>query len=140
MQSDAHLELEVKGADMSTIHVDAKLAGFEERLTGVEKSVDEVARAIGTLSTEIRQSQKTQWPVIWQAMTVAISVLGLIGAMAYWPVRVEQARLQLEMDKQEAQIVPRREAELWRQFTKDIYDDHQRRLNRMEEYLFRLQK
>lgn len=82
----------------------AHLATLETRVSGLEKGVGDIVSSINTLSRKLDEKSQTQWPVIWSAAGVCISILIGIGSLAYWPV-VNR------MDKIEEAIVPRREHE-----------------------------
>lgn len=46
-----------------------------------------VQAGLASLTSELRGSQKTQWPVIWSAIGVCFAVLGGLGAAIYLPQR-----------------------------------------------------
>ncbi|WP_196237541.1 hypothetical protein [Rhizobium leguminosarum] len=52
-----------------------------------------VNAAIGTLSNELRNSGKTQWPVIWSAIAVGVGILSGLGFMALQPIKDNNLRL-----------------------------------------------
>lgn len=52
-----------------------------------------VNAAIGTLSNELRNSGKTQWPVIWSAIGVGVVILSGLGFMALQPIKDNNGRL-----------------------------------------------
>lgn len=43
--------------------------------------------ALTGITTELRGSSRTQWPVIWSAIGVSFAVLGAVGALALTPIR-----------------------------------------------------
>lgn len=49
---------------------------------------------LATLSNELRNSGKTQWPVIWSAIGVGILILSGLGFMALQPIKDNTARLE----------------------------------------------
>lgn len=62
-----------------------------------------VQSAITSLTNEFRGSTKTQWPVIWSAIGVALSFAVIVGGMAYWPIRENTSDLKvavIELAKQ----------------------------------------
>jgi hypothetical protein len=56
-----------------------------------------VNASLSTLSHELRSNSKTQWPVIWAAIGVSFSVLGVVGAMAYFPIREGQVEVKTDI-------------------------------------------
>lgn len=56
-----------------------------------------VNASISQLSNELRGNSKTQWPVIWAAIGVSFTVLGGVGAMAYYPVREAQSETKTDI-------------------------------------------
>lgn len=56
-----------------------------------------VNASISQLSNELRGNSKTQWPVIWAAIGVSFSVLGGVGAMAYFPIREAQTEVKTDI-------------------------------------------
>ncbi len=54
--------------------------------------------AIGTLSNELRNNSKTQWPVIWSAADVSFAVLAALGAFFYNTLTKTQ-------DRQDASLI-----------------------------------
>ncbi|MDM9629554.1 hypothetical protein QTL95_27085 [Rhizobium sp. S152] len=55
--------------------------------------------AIGTLSNELRNNSKTQWPVIWSAAGVCFVVLSALGAFFYGTLSKGQDRLDVAIIK-----------------------------------------
>lgn len=48
---------------------------------------------IATLSNELRNNSKTQWPAIWAALSVGVAILTGLGFMALQPIKDNNARL-----------------------------------------------
>lgn len=99
---------------MADDNTPVQLAALDQRVTGLEQGIKDVVTAVSILSNEIRQGSKTQWPVIWSAMGVGLTMLGLVGVLVYRPVDTAvtdvKSRL-IEMDKEQ---VPRVEHErIW---------------------------
>jgi hypothetical protein len=127
---------------------DVHLAALDQRVTGLEQGIKDVVTAVSILSNEIRQGGKTQWPVIWSAVGVGISVLSLIGAMAYFPIREAQADFRNDLHRLDGEMVPRVEHErIWR-YQERLSDlnvvnataraeELQRRIARVEDDLYR---
>lgn len=56
-----------------------------------------IQSALAGLSNELRGSQRTQWPVIWSAAAVCVSILGGLGFVLLQPVKdnVAEAKAQI---------------------------------------------
>ena len=75
--------------------LDDRVLGVVRHVRGLEHTMREnfgaLAVRLDRLSTEMSAGQKTQWPVVWAAMGVCVSILGLIGGILYYPIRSELA-------------------------------------------------
>lgn len=69
--------------------------------------------AIGTLSNELRNNSKTQWPVIWSAAGVCFVVLSGLGAFFYGTLSKTQDRLDNAIARVTESVVTQKEME-WR--------------------------
>ncbi len=80
----------------------ARYAALDERVTNLRTSMVNLEGEMRSgfvalnshltaMSTELRGSQKTQWPVIWAAAGVMFSVLMGIGGALYLPIRGDLA-------------------------------------------------
>src|ERR1044072_5766357 len=49
---------------------------------------------LNAISNELRNSGKTQWPVIWSAIGVGVVILSGLGFMALQPIKDNNARLE----------------------------------------------
>jgi uncharacterized protein YdaU (DUF1376 family) len=49
---------------------------------------------LATLSNELRNSSKTQWPAIWAALSVGVAILTGLGFMALQPIKDNSVRLE----------------------------------------------
>jgi hypothetical protein len=125
---------------------DAKshIASIDERVSGLERAVEAVARGVRELSQEIRQSTKTQWPAIIAAGSLAVTVITAIGLLAYMPIQQKQTDLDRALVKVLDNMVSQREAIASRGYEDKLRDmlerdvsRHERRLDRMEQYVFR---
>ena len=91
-----------------------RVEGQGRRLTNLENTVTQgfkqVEASIGGLAAEFRSSQRPQW----QAIGVAITFAAMIGALAYWPIRENQANLKTQIDALTSVAITRAEME-WRQ-------------------------
>lgn len=69
--------------------------------------------AINALSTELRGSSKTQWPVIWSAIGVSFAILIAVGSQSISPLRDDIAELKAT-DAAAAESMVTREELDWR--------------------------
>lgn len=72
-----------------------------------------VNAALGTLSNELRNSGKTQWPVVWAALSVGVTILAGLGFMALQPIKDNNARLESALVRMTESSVSQKEME-WR--------------------------
>jgi hypothetical protein len=86
--------------------------------------------AIGTLSNELRNNSKTQWPVIWSAAGVCFVVLSGLGAFFYGTLSKTQDRLDTAIGKVTESVVTQKEME-WR--TARSAEDRQRTDNAVKD-------
>jgi hypothetical protein len=92
----------------STAHVPfdpfVRFAAFEERLTNfgtrftsleqnTQQSFNALATQLNSLATEMRNSQKTSWGTIIGLMTVGLTIIGMVGALVWWPVQTAVTEL-----------------------------------------------
>lgn len=77
----------------------AQWAGLEQRVTGLEKGVQDILGTLRGLSGQLMSNQKPQWGVIWSALGVMCTVLTLVGGLAYMPVVQNLGRLDAINDK-----------------------------------------
>lgn len=115
----------------------AHIASIEERVTGLEKGMRDIVDAVRSLSSEIRQNGKTQWPVVVAALGVTVTILTSLGVLAYMPIQQKQETLERGLLKLTDVMVTQRETELINRFRQSEIDKHERRLDRLEEYVFR---
>lgn len=72
-----------------------------------------IQAGLASLTSELRGSTKTQWPVIWSAIGVCFVVITAIGGLAYAPVTSGMARLDDALTSLSEKIVTRQEMD-WR--------------------------
>jgi hypothetical protein len=122
----------------------AHIASIDERVSGLERSIRDVVTAVQALGTELRNSSKTQWPAILAAGSLAVTVITAIGLLAYMPIQQKQTDLDRAMTKVMDSMVSQRETAMSRSYEDRLRDmlekdvsRHERRLDRMEQYVFR---
>jgi hypothetical protein len=72
-----------------------------------------VNAAIGTLSNELRSNSRTQWPVIWAALSVGVTILAGLGFMSLQPIKDNTGRLETALVRLSESVVTQKEME-WR--------------------------
>lgn len=72
-----------------------------------------VNSAIGTLSNELRTNSRTQWPVLWAALSVGVTILAGLGFMALQPIKDNTSRLEMALVRLAESSVSQKEME-WR--------------------------
>lgn len=106
---------------------------------------------LATLSNELRNNSRTQWPVVWAALSVGVTILAGLGFMALQPIKDNTSRLedavvrvaetavsQKEMDwrtqrgsedrtRQEASLKDIRESQVPRQELERIWQSYDQR-------------
>ncbi|WP_457663707.1 hypothetical protein [Sinorhizobium medicae] len=68
---------------------------------------------LATLSNELRNSSKTQWPVVWAALSVGVTILAGLGFMALQPIKDNTLRLENAIVRVAETSVSQKEME-WR--------------------------
>ncbi len=124
-------------------NLEARLERQETRLDGFGSILDNVVKSLGALSDKLDRRSATPWTVIWGAMGTCVTVAGLVGGLAFYPLKDGQsdlkASLLLIQDKADKRIeqlaanqVTRAEHEVhWRSQDRD-YDFMRDRIGRVE--------
>jgi hypothetical protein len=71
---------------------DPRYAALEQRVYGVEQTLQGISSQITGLATKWDERGRTQWPTIFSAMGVLLAVLVTIGGMAWLPIKQAQER------------------------------------------------
>ncbi|MGY2052429.1 hypothetical protein [Methylobacterium sp. JK268] len=143
----------------SVPHVDARLSALETRVEGIAGSLTNVATTLTALGEKLDRGKQTPWGVIWSALGVAMTVLTVVGGLAYWPIKEGQADLRASIllmqersdrrvEALAAGVVPRAEhQEHWRRQERDfgflrervarVEEQIEKRLDRLEAPRFR---
>jgi hypothetical protein len=110
----------------------AEVAALNERVTNIEGGLRTIAEAVTALGAKMDSGSRTNWQPIWAALGVMTSILGLMGAVVYMPIKEAQMRVERDIVAVEqrtregdaalrADIVPRREQELFlKQYDRSI--------------------
>jgi len=71
------------------------------RITHLEATVtrgfSDVAQQIAALGTDLRNTSKTPWPIIWSAIGVCFTVFFSLAGAFFWPVRTGMDENRLEI-------------------------------------------
>ncbi|GEP00606.1 hypothetical protein [Methylobacterium haplocladii] len=122
---------------------DSRLSALETRVEGIVGTLQSVASAVTGLSDKLDRRGQTPWGVIWSAVGVGITVLTVVGGLAFWPLtsgmsdlktalQVMQDRADKRTEQVAATQVTRAEHELhWRAQERD-YDFQRDRIARVE--------
>lgn len=105
---------------------------LDQRVTGLEHGFKDLSTALnhmgsriddrfGSLATLINERGRTQWPLLYSAAGLIISVMSIIGILAMRPTDYKISDLYDSVKELRATEVPRAEiAERWRSYDKDI--------------------
>ncbi len=101
--------------------VEVAVASLQTRVLGLEQGVDRVANVVGELGKKIDSAQRTPWTVIWSALGVTITFVGLFVMLLNKPIessleslgtRLRDMREQLatQSESNEREIIKLRES------------------------------
>ena len=130
----------------NTIHVDSRLSSLETRVEGIVGSLQSVMSAVNGLGEKMDRRGQTPWGVIWSAVGVGMTVLTVVGGLAYWPITAGMAdmkhallTLQDRSDKRLEALsstqVSRAEHEVHWRMGERLYDFQRDRIARVERRL-----
>ncbi|GGE54305.1 hypothetical protein GCM10007276_34230 [Agaricicola taiwanensis] len=71
---------------------DPRYAALEQRVYGVEQTLQGISAQITGLASKWDERGRTQWPTIFSAMGVLLAILVTIGGMAWLPIKQAQER------------------------------------------------
>ena len=111
----------------------AHLAAVEQRVTGLEIGVRDIASAVTNLSNKIDSTARPQWGVIWSALGVGVAILIAIGGLAYAPINSGLSKLDRDLDKHEQIFYTRTEAERGRMLNDRNLERLERRIEKLED-------
>ncbi|GJD92948.1 hypothetical protein [Methylobacterium iners] len=127
-------------------HVDSRLSTLETRVEGLAGSMKTVADAVNGIRDKLDQRGQTPWGVIWSAVGVGMTVLTMVGGLAYWPINTGISELkhgivalQERSDKRLEGLattqVTRAEHEVHWRMQERLYDFQRDRIARVEKRL-----
>lgn len=109
------------------------IAALEQRVTGLEVGVRDIATAVTNLSNKIDSTARPQWGVIWSALGVGVAILIAIGSLAYAPVGTSITEIKRDIDRQDDRFFTRAEAERGRNLNDRFFERIERRLEKLED-------
>jgi hypothetical protein len=81
------LDTKVGALDNDVKQINARIGGLETKFDNVANSLaHEFREGLQSLARQISERGSTKWSVVFAGMTVATSVLGLIGSLAWFPI------------------------------------------------------
>lgn len=81
------------------------VGALEQRVYTLEQGIAGIANQINALSQQITTGARTNWPVLTGFATVLLAVVGLVGGLAYWPIREAQADAKVGLSEANKAIV-----------------------------------
>ena len=120
-----------------TSHIEpGDYARLDQRVTGLENSVNSIATSISDISKKLDERSRPQWALIASAAGVLITLIGVIGAAWKAPIDSIVARQEQDIRHMEQTIVPRVEINgQWAHADRER-DDLKGRLDRLEGWYF----
>lgn len=120
---------------MTTV-VDPNYARLDERVTGLEKSVNSIATSISDISKKLDERSRPQWTLMASAAGILITLIGVVGAAWKAPIDSIVARQEQDLRYIEQTIVPRVEIDGQRAQADRERDDMKGRIERLEGWYF----
>ena len=84
--ADDKLDLDVRYAALSE-RVQSTVQTFTSFRAEVQTSLSNISASIASLAQEVRSNQRTPWATIIGMITIGLSIVGMVGWLAYWPVQ-----------------------------------------------------
>lgn len=120
---------------MTTV-VDPNCARLDQRVTGLENSVNAIATSISDISKKLDERSRPQWTLMASAAGILITLIGVIGAAWKAPIDSIVARQEQDLRRIEQTIVPRVETDGQRGQADRELDDIKGRIERLEGWYF----
>lgn len=118
------LDSKVSALDSDVRQINDRIGSLETKFdTAANSMAREFRSGLAAITQQINDGGSTQWGVIFTGMGVALTVLGMIGALVWYPVSSGLADLK-------GNIVPRAEHDRF-------YKDYERRMDGIEHRLSR---
>lgn len=121
-------------------HTIERLATLDERVNGLEDGIKDIAAAVRSLATDVKNGQSTPWGIILTGAGVALSFVVAIGGLAYMPMREQIVELKTEIRALDKEIVPRVEHERIWGLQQRLAEVQQKRVDRLEDDFYRRTK
>lgn len=86
------MPLRSDGTRSDTADIDVRFAGLQQRVTGIEQAVQGVATQVANLAATFNDRSRTPWALLLTGAGVMISVLVVLGGLAYQPIAAGIAR------------------------------------------------
>lgn len=123
--------------------VDSRLSALETRVEGIVGSLNGVVSAVDSLGKKLDARGQTPWGVIWLAVGVGMTVLTVVGGLAFWPVTTgmsdlkhalvaAQDRIDKRLENLTSTQVTRAEHEVHWRMQERLYDFQRDRIGRVE--------
>lgn len=119
-----------------TTPVDPNYARLDQRVTGLEASVQGIATSIGEIGKKLDERSRPQWILLISGIGILITLLGVIGAAWKAPIDSIVARQERDILTIQGAMVPRVEIDNLRASTARERDDMRDRLDRLEDWMF----
>lgn len=85
------------------------VGALEQRVYGVEQSLQAISQQIGALGSKIDDRARTPWATLASFAGVMVIVLGAFGTVIYRPIDLEQTRLRADLNEVAKSSVARSE-------------------------------
>lgn len=90
----ARLETQVIGLEVGQGDIKRTVLDLDSKIDqSIAQLANRVENSLNTLSNKIEARNTTQWPVLFSGFGIVITVLTLVGGMAYLPIQRDTARL-----------------------------------------------
>jgi len=90
----ARLETQVSGLESGQGDIKRTVLDLDSKIDqSIAALANRVENSLNTLSNKIEARNTTQWPVLFSGFGIVITVLTLVGGMAYLPIQRDTARL-----------------------------------------------
>lgn len=104
------------------------IGALEQRVYGVEQSLQAISQQIGALGSKIEERAKIPWP----ALGVMLSFLTIVGGLVWYPVKGDLGRLETAMIKIVDSVPTNREIEASSKRRDDWQRQVEERFSRVE--------
>jgi hypothetical protein len=79
-------EADMAAARDSGADIDVRFAGLQQRVTGIEQAVQGVATQVSNLAATFNDRSRTPWGILFTGAGVMITVMVVLGGLAYSPI------------------------------------------------------